>query len=162
MKIGFTGTRQGMTPAQTEALVRALELLYGIAGQARVEFHHGDCAGADAQAHGLVATTYGLVTDIHLHPPTNQGARAFCDQRERPEGKRAMTLVVHPPKPYLERNHDIGDACDILVAVPKEDQEVLRSGTWATVRYVHKLQKQVMVIYTNGTTSTALRPGVRP
>jgi predicted Rossmann fold nucleotide-binding protein DprA/Smf involved in DNA uptake len=78
--------------------------------------------------------------------------RAFCDQIERPEGRRGMTLVMHPPRSFLERNHDIVDASEVLVAIPKETEEVLRSGTWATIRYAHKLRRRVMIIYPNGFT----------
>ena len=44
--IGFTGTRQGMTAEQKSAL---RNLLDGGAG----DFHHGDCIGADSEAHGI-------------------------------------------------------------------------------------------------------------
>ena len=155
MKIGFTGTRQGLTPPQMESFVKMLEMLYGMQpADERVEFHHGDCAGADAQAHAIVATTYGLRTDIHIHPPISSNARAFCDMRERPQGKRTMTLVVHDKKDYLNRNHDIVDECDVLVAVPKDEQEVVRSGTWATIRYARKRSRRTVIISPNGFTRT--------
>jgi hypothetical protein len=149
-KIGFTGTRRGMTPPQAEAFYNYLKGVYWTFPKDRIEFHHGDCAGADAQAHAHVATTYGLVTDIHIHPPISSSARAFCELRERPHGKRAMTLVTYPVKDYLERNHDIVDAVDLLIATPKEDQEVMRSGTWATIRYARKKLKPVAIFLPSG------------
>ena len=150
-KFGFTGSREGMTPPQWLSFANYLQSAYdSLIKSGRVEFHHGDCAGADAQAHAHVATVYGLVTDIHIHPPTNSSMRAFCDLIERPQGLRGMTLVVHPPKDYLERNHDIVDETDMLIATPKEEQPAYRSGTWATIRYSEKQNKPRLTIYPSG------------
>ena len=55
-----------------------------------------------------------------------------------------------PPKDYLDRNHDIVDQTDLLIATPKENTEVLRSGTWATIRYAKKINKPTWIIETNG------------
>jgi hypothetical protein len=96
------------------------------------EVHHGDCVGADAQFHEL-ARAKGLISIAH--PPTDSKYRAFC--------KDGTQLA---PKPYLERNHDIVNACDVLIVCPKERTEVLRSGTWATYRYGRKQGKKVKLI----------------
>ena len=42
-------------------------------------------------------------------------------------------------------------ATDTLVAAPKEDEEVVRSGTWATVRYARKAGRVVLVVRPDGT-----------
>jgi hypothetical protein len=129
--IGFTGTRQGMTEAQKSAL-RAL--LDGGAG----EFHHGDCIGADSQAHDI-ANEYGY--RIILHPPTNSSQRAW---REVPKH------MERPKKPYLDRNKDIVRETASLVAAPAEPEEQLRSGTWSTVRFARKQGKPVFLILPDG------------
>lgn len=116
IRVGFTGTRQGMTDEQKAALDRLFSELEHDA----VEFHHGDCIGADEEAHEL-AENYDFT--IEIHPPDDDSKRAFC-----------YTLVIHEPKPYLERNRHIVDATEVLVACPN-GQEQLRSGTWSTVRY---------------------------
>ena len=45
MKIGFTGTQKGMTHHQL------IKLLDELCSYSNIELHHGDCIGADAQAH---------------------------------------------------------------------------------------------------------------
>jgi hypothetical protein len=120
MRVGFTGTQQGMTDAQKEQVLRILAEYHVD------EFHHGDCIGADEEFHNIVAETFGN-ENIIIHPPSAQQKRAFCKG-----GK------WRKPKAYLDRNFDIVDETDILIATPKEDHEVLRSGTWATIRYGRK------------------------
>jgi len=128
MIIGFTGTRMGMTFHQRKLVGNFLDELEPD------EAHHGDCVGADAQFHELC-----LHRDIPLviHPPTNPSQRAFC--------VNAQVLVS---KDYIARNHDIVDASDILIATPQQAEEVLRSGTWATIRYA-RTKTQVLIVYPN-------------
>lgn len=128
--IGFTGTRQVITSAQHEALKNVLTEVNGI------RFHHGDCIGADEVAH-RIADELGYV--IHIYPPKDKKYTANL------EG-----YIRYQPREYLERNHMIVRACDILVAVPSTSQEQLRSGTWATVRYARKLHRPVIIIKPNG------------
>jgi hypothetical protein len=49
MKVGFTGTRHGLTPAQGGALARTVRDTEGM-----TEFHQGCCVGADTEATGHV------------------------------------------------------------------------------------------------------------
>lgn len=98
----------------------------------RHEFHHGDCVGADSQA-SVIAGRLGF--RIVLHPPLDPKKRAYN-----------IADLVLQARPYLERNHDIVDACDVMFATPREMHEVLRSGTWATIRYARKCRKDLLVI----------------
>lgn len=154
LHMGFTGTERGMTPRQ-EAAVRAwLETLrwasrprpeLGIAGRAVVG-HHGDCVGADEEFH-RICREMGFEVDVH--PPDNPRRRAFCmDFRRR-----------YPEKPYLARNRDIARCSSVLVAAPHEAQEVVRSGTWATVRAATALDRAVIIYLPDG--SPAHYEGVR-
>ena len=127
MKIGFTGTQKGMTPVQKA------EVAFLITGEN--EFHHGDCVGADEQAHHIAEIRK---VPIVKHPSTNGKKRAFCKG-----GKEVK------PKPYLVRNRDIVNATDELVAAPS-GPEVLRSGTWSTVRYALKQEKLVHIVMPDG------------
>ena len=137
MKIGFTGTQKGMTKAQEHTL--SAILWTASENKDITEFHHGDCVGADAQAHNLI-DGMGLHDRIVIHPPTNSSRVAF-----------KPSLKILEPKPYLERNHDIVDACDVLLACPSSMVEQRRSGTWATIRYAKKVGKSYMIIYPDGT-----------
>jgi hypothetical protein len=132
MKIGFTGTQQGMTGIQ--AFLLKCELVY----TANCEFHHGDCVGADAHAHAIASAHAFKVV---IHPPIKCNKRAWC---------KGANVTVLPTKDYIARNHDIVDATDMLIATPKTEAEELRSGTWATVRYARKQGKPVVIVYPSG------------
>ena len=133
MKLGFTGTQHGMTGAQCNALRR---LLFSAQGFIRSEFHHGDCIGADAEAHD-VAELLGWKTIIH--PPANNKKRAY---------KRAEVTLL--PAPYLVRNRAIVNATEVLIAAPQQFTEQLRSGTWFTVRYAQKKKRKIYIVLPDG------------
>jgi hypothetical protein len=52
---------------------------------------------------------------------------------------------VREAKHPLERNHDIVDQTDFMIAAPFTESEVLRSGTWSTIRYARKQGKEVYI-----------------
>lgn len=133
-KIGFTGSQNGLTRSQRNSLYDVFKLLSIRGG---VELHHGDCVGADAAAHNIAEI---LQFRIVGHPPTNSSKRAFCEFDE-----------VHPRADYLVRNQHIVGATSILVACPS-GPEVLRSGTWATVRVARKLGRRIIIIPPDGNT----------
>lgn len=137
MKIGFTGTRKGMTRQQELAFSSV------VSGIAVHEFHHGDCKGADEQAHNIILNMRPVVI-ICVHPPDQNFLRAYC---RHPKDSLVSLL---PEKPFLERNHDIVDVCNLLIACPVSDKEERRSGTWATMRYARQRQKLVLHIRTDG------------
>lgn len=128
MHIGFTGTRNGMTEEQKKTVSYLLQTIDGEV------FHHGDCIGADAEAHDL-AKKAGY--EVVIHPPLKQEFRAFCDG----------TVLME--KNYLDRNKDIADDAEVLIATPSTFQEERRSGTWSTVRYGAK-NKKVLIVQPNG------------
>lgn len=124
MKLGFTGTQIGMS-AQQLCTMRD----WFIANIVE-EFHHGDCIGADYDAHLLVRSWTGLhrLCEIVGHPPKDASKRAF-----------ARVDRELPPEDYLVRNRAIVDSVDLLIAAPRTDREELRAGTWATIRYGRKV-----------------------
>jgi len=132
LDIGFTGTQIGLTMLQQEAFQNILYLQ----ADNKIFFHHGDCIGADAQAHDIAKP---FAASIVIHPPTDPKKRAWC-----------FGGYMLPEKTYLKRNHDIVDQCDILIAAPKGFFEEQRSGTWATIRYALKVNKPVSIIWPTG------------
>jgi len=134
MTIGFTGSRKGVNSDQVEKLTNLLKELKA------THLHHGDCVGADEAFHGVgeVLIDEGIELSISIHPPDKSGLRSFC--------KPAGIGSSFNPKPFIKRNHDIVDSCDILIGCPETTQEVQRSGTWATIRYARKQGKKVILI----------------
>lgn len=134
IKIGFTGTRDGMTKEQKASLAKLLtEYRDEVAN-----FHHGDCLGADAEAHRIAR---GMDIPVVVHPPENGRLRAFC---------KGVGVTVLKPKKYLVRDCDIAYDTSILIAAPK-GPETYRSGTWYTVRHGIKLKRIVILLLPDGT-----------
>lgn len=131
-RLGFTGTRNGMTSFQATAF----KLFISGYGNFITEFHHGDCLGADLQAHRIVKSMSSSI--IHIHPPVSNASRAHCSGH-----------VSFQPLPYLDRDRDIVDSTDVLVATPA-GTEIRRSGTWFTVRCARSSNLPVMIIYPDG------------
>ena len=131
MKIGMTGSRDGITTQALNAFSTYIRL------QQINEAHHGDCIGADALFHNFMQS---LNVPIVIHPPDVDSLRAYC-----------VGGHVLPMKKYLSRNQDIVNQTDLLVAFPSTKEEILRSGTWSTVRYARKINKPVIIFYPDGT-----------
>jgi len=137
MKIGFTGTRKGMTVFQREEVAKII--LYNKYCSGIEELHHGDCIGADCQFHYIACKQVGIPADNIVKHPAIQGAirkRAYCQ-----EGKELLA------KSPLVRKHNIVDSVDIMIATPKESYEVIRSGTWATIRYARRKGIIIHIVY---------------
>jgi hypothetical protein len=130
-RVWFTGTREGMTLRQMDTLQDLLARLRAT----HDVFHHGDCIGADAQAHEI-AKALGYRTEAH--PSNIPGMRAFCNAD-----------VVHPEKAPLDRNRDMVDIGDTGVGAPHGPEEQ-RSGTWSTVRYARKVGRPVVIVWPDG------------
>lgn len=135
LDIGFTGTQRGMTGYQRAQVIN----IFSSYDPESTAVHLGDCIGADKEAHGIA-------DKLHMwlfgHPPINNSKRAFCKYH-----------FIAEAKEYIERNHDIVDASDLLVATPGESVEQLRSGTWATIRYGRKMSLEGIVVLPDGTTT---------
>jgi hypothetical protein len=131
MKMGFTGTRTGMTAHQMRAVQQAMER-YG-----PVAFHHGDCEGADAEAH-IIAMRLGI--RIVIHPPVDDKHRAFC------KGEHEM----REPKTHFARNRDIVNETQLLIATPWSTGELDYGGTWYTINYGRKQKAPVIIVWPDG------------
>lgn len=136
--VGITGTQRGLSMAQKSQLYRLLRSVYDkYSPNGEVWLHHGDCVGVDAEAHEI-ASKIGY--RICLHPPSNIKKRACVKGADR----------VERPQIYSIRNHDIVRESDYLIGVPYNDYEIVRSGTWATIRYARQRRVPYTVIYPNG------------
>lgn len=125
--LGFTGTRQGLSPYQKSTLVRLYSVL-------RPEvLHVGGAAGADLDATNLFPSP-----KVEIYPSNLEVVLPKNFSK------------IWPPKHPLDRNRDIVKASDALVACPKGNKEELRSGTWATVRYARIESLPIVIIFPDG------------
>lgn len=131
MKIGFTGTREGMTDEQLQVVHKLLGALDA------QEFHHGQCKGADEES-CLIAKEFGICTVSH--PPINNYMKSCVesDQYRAPNG-------------YLERDCNIVIESDILIAAPNSYSDKKGSGTWYTINQSRKFKKPRYIIFPDGT-----------
>jgi len=138
--LGFTGSRSGPTIGQ----IAAVETL--LVSYQPTSVHHGDCVGADEWFHEtVIASCRKHKSLIHIHPPIDPKYRAWCEKL----GSRDR-MVIHEPLPYLKRNQRIVDFSHVLVACPSTNKEVVRSGTWATVRRARDKGIRIHIVYLNG------------
>lgn len=112
---GFTGTARGMSAGQRRAFTLWL------IREHITELHVGDCVGADQQAADIARACRVRVVG---HPPADPTWRAYWRHYAH----------CHAPRPFLDRDQDIVDAAAVLFGAPAGFREVLRSGTWATIR----------------------------
>ena len=134
VKIGFTGSRDGINSNQRQEIINILNKYIGCD---TIYIYHGDCKGADTDFHNICAEFKNRANIIiQIHPPNVNTMRAF----NTPD-------IMMPVKPYLERNAGIVSNCDILIACPRDkNREELRSGTWATIRAARKANKEIHIL----------------
>jgi hypothetical protein len=172
LKIGFTGTRLGMSIDQSAMLRRKLGRgKGGTTWTMFSEFHHGDCVGADEEAHDMMrvmlSRNWPLRVDLVVHPPTDYRFRAGCgttrvEREDAGLGKGEVRVLE--AKDYLSRDRDIVDATDLLIACPAGIDLRSHGGTAYTVRYARAEVKPILIIWGDGRVETEnfdLTPGER-
>lgn len=141
MKIGFTGTRKGMTPEQKKA-VETIFLDY-----CGIELHHGACIGADEDAVVILKTLDYSADSAIAHPGVSAkgGDNAFLSHR-------AVELSVRSvqPKTHFARNRDIVNETELLIACPPCEPLPESGGTSYTVGYAKKVKKPVLIVWPSG------------
>lgn len=130
MKIGMTGTRNGLTEAQKQKVLE--EIPWGHV----TELHSGDCIGADEQLHYFAKSQN--IKSIG-HPPSKTELRAYCKFDEE-----------HEPKNYFARNRDIVNSSEFMYGFPPTEKDVGKGGTWYTINYAIKQGKPIKVITPSG------------
>jgi|19_taG_2_1085344.scaffolds.fasta_scaffold00062_32 hypothetical protein len=141
--IGFTGTQSGITEGQFINLSRILHIL---SRKGKVEVHHGMCIGADHEFHIMIRSILGSEAEIHGHP---------CNIYDK-QAKIIDIDVMHPIMKPLKRNKIIAKSSDQIIVCPKESEEQLRSGTWATYRYAQQANKEITLIKPDGTVCNSI------
>jgi len=135
--IGITGTRFKMTGPQGRKLSRLLLAQY----EPESALHHGACVGVDEYT-ATKASYLGYWVVAHLP----------IDDKWLSTQSIRVSNEVCKAKEYIDRNHDIVEASSVVIAVPNTKEEVLRSGTWSTIRYAKKLGKEIHIIFPSGET----------
>lgn len=134
-KIGFTGTRDGMTADQSRQFVRFMRGYIG-------EFHNGYAEGADEQSLRTVDNMGGYT--LHIHPPKIKKYIAHYKPKH-------SEVVWYEEDDFLERDRHIVVGSEVLIATPSGKVEIKRgSGTWATIRIARVELLPVVIIYPSG------------
>lgn len=136
LRVGFTGTRGGMSKPQLESC-RALLTSWMTLDQHR-SLAHGDCVGADSQADYMARS---LNYNIIIHPPLDPKLQANCYK----PGDQMMDR-----QEYHVRNTAIVHSCERLIATPKSMDRVT-GGTYFTMVYARKVESiRLYVIQPDG------------
>lgn len=135
IRLGVTATREKLTEKQLSFM------WFQINRDEVIELHHGACLGGDESSHHI-AMNSGVATTVH--PPTNM--RFMMDLAPYEDDPRVTIL---DPKPYRDRNRDIVDESDRIIACPKKSEEQ-GGGTWYTVHYAVERGRQVIICYPDG------------
>ena len=136
MKIGFTGSRHGMTKVQ-HARATGIMLSENVK-----ECLHGGCVSADAEFHKICLSIGSIAISVFRGHPTGQ------PNYTKYWGKLASSInVAHiEPAPFLERNRRIVNNCDLLIATPSTDSSKGKGGTWYTIGYAKDNDVPVLVL----------------
>jgi hypothetical protein len=129
---GMTGTRKGATDAQIKKFIK-LAIRYKVE-----KLTHGDALGADEQCHNVAVKRHWSIV---IFPPVDPKYRAFC-KTGKPD--------IRPKGEYLKRNKDIVHNSRLMFGFPAGNEEELRSGTWACIRYAKKVKKPLIIIFPDG------------
>jgi len=137
--IAFSGTRRGMKAVQQDLLSNVLQQHFGSC-QEPPWLLHGDCVGADAQAHAI-AKAIGY--KIGVFPPDKDKYRAFVSDYD----------WIGGPLPYLVRDELMIKKAQIVYATPNQKVEIFRgSGTWFAIRRACDYARDGTIFYPDGDT----------
>lgn len=138
MRVGFSGSRQGMTNNQ---VLHVHMLLGDLRSAGATQVTHGMCQGSDKQFHDMAkALGYFIIGCPGVTAAWEPYLRADveCD-------------LVRAEKPFLVRNRDIVTESDVMIVTPREKTEQHKgSGTWASIRYTRTANKPLVVLWPDG------------
>lgn len=138
--VGFTGTRQGCTEVQARVVSTIVAEAIAFAEGHRLDLMglHGDCVGADARFDAICRE---LGADVACRPCTLERFRAHT-------GSRELAL----PASSKVRNAAIVADSSILIGTPPGPQ-IMRSGTWQTIRMGWRAGAPTIVAMPDGSAS---------
>lgn len=102
----------------------------------------GDGDGADAEFFEMVRE---VLPDAIIVARPGHNARGNSPTRAHMPADKVMDS-----EPYLVRDKKIVKDADVMIATPHSYVEIVRSGTWATVRYARKAGKPIYLILPDG------------
>lgn len=140
MVYSFTGTQAGITNLQYIELDLTIEDRFSEI----TALNHGGCIGADAAFHDLL-NEQSLLDLLTVWPASGVAPKKIAKLS-------GSGFKVHKPLPPLERNQLMVAECQVLIACPKEVNEQVRSGTWATVRRARAIGRKILYIFPDGET----------
>lgn len=150
MRIGFSGTHEGLTNDQT---LHVHMLLGDLKSAGATQATHGMCIGADEQFHFMAKALKYFVIGC-------PGVTKHNIVWRRSEKCSDCDLIM-PEKYFLSRNHDIVRESDVVIVCPKEVVEQFQgSGTWATMRFAKSVQRPLIILWPDGTSVVKHVPGV--
>ena len=142
LTIAFTGTRQGMTNDQKSSVFALLTDLMP-------DFTlHGCCRGADVDFNDLVLrhrTDLNPNVRIHGHPSES----TYNSDDQCSDLCEGMDYTAPMGKP-LSRNALMVKNAELVIGCPPNYENVLRSGTWSTIRKAKRKDK-VIIVFPDGT-----------
>jgi len=137
--IGFTGTRMGMSREQQRVFRLSMQ---EYAQRYQIErFVHGGADGADEQA-DEIAVELGI--PITIRPGSDDRYLYWIEKND------GIVRAVYGTEKPLDRNQLIVEQVSEMFATPGHRHEILRSGTWSTIRYTRRCEKQLTIIYPDG------------
>lgn len=128
MRIGFTGTRSGMSDLQKQSVIDFIK------SKVITKIIHGGCIGADMDFHYICKDYYREVYPGHFK--NNPNDRTL-------QGNYLDADLIHESQSHFKRNRDIVDNCDILIATPYNNNG--KGGTWYTINYAKKIGKPIII-----------------
>jgi hypothetical protein len=131
---GFTGTRAGMTAVQHDWCKRWTRDVHPLV------WRHGGAYGSDTQLHAIWKDTK-YPSKVFVYPADDKRRRQVLHQKD---------VFVEQVMDPLVRNEIIVDKSTLLLATPHTQHEIIRSGTWHTIRCAIRAGKPVIIVWPNG------------
>jgi hypothetical protein len=134
--LGFTGRKEGITESQIIMITNFVRIINFASAI------HGDCVGADACFHDIVRKE---------KPRPKAYIEKYPSLHTDYQANKEADFINEPMK-ALVRDKIMANKSNIMLATPPTEQEILRSGTWATVRYARASPtiRKVIIIAPNG------------